>query len=139
LALALETVLSAGAEGFQFDQDYVVARLEDAGLTAGDKSKRGPRKRAERAGKIELLVGALEDPWWAARDHARSTQERTGTPALLPRPTQKWLAAATGLTESDVSRCLQDPRAKSLRVLWDGALDLVQILKWTGKRRRRRA
>jgi hypothetical protein len=100
-----------------------------------DTAKRRTRKRAQRAAKIELLVNELTRHLRAARDHAFATKNLTGTPELLPRPSQRELAKWTGLTESDVSRCLKDSRARELRLCWDTAVDLEQLLKWEGKRR----
>jgi hypothetical protein len=66
----------------------------------------------------------------AARDHAIETRNRTGVPELLPRPLQLELATLTGMTESDVSRCLNDPKAKVLKLLWRTANDIEQLLGW---------
>jgi hypothetical protein len=62
--------------------------------------------------------------WYATRDLGRATH--------LPRPTQKELAARCELTESDVSRCLKDPAADLLRLLWEAADDPDKILAWDG-------
>jgi hypothetical protein len=50
----------------------------------------------------------------------------------LERPSQKDLASLCELTETDVSRCLKDPEARLLRLLWETASDLDRILAWEG-------
>lgn len=132
LVLALESVLTLGPDALTFDHSFVESRLSDAGLTGEVKTKRKPRKRGERAAKIEALKKELIQHLLAARDHARATADRSGTPKLLPRPAQKQLARLAGLTESDVSRCLADPEARELRLLWETAADLDRILSWSG-------
>lgn len=107
-------------------------------LTAEARQRRGresdgtrikpPPRRGTRAANIEKLEKELEKHLLAARDHAHSCRERE--PALLPRPTQKDLARWTGLTQSDVSRCLNDPRAKVLKILWDTANSLEAVMKY---------
>lgn len=51
---------------------------------------------------------------------------------LLPRPSQKTLAEMTGLSESDLSRCLNDDQAVLLQLLWQTVADLDQVLAWDG-------
>jgi hypothetical protein len=135
LAVALESVVTFGPAALAFDLAYVESRLTDAGLTGEVKAKRPPRKRAERAGKIEALVREMAEHLRAARDYAYATKERTGTPELLLRPSQQDLAKRTGLTKADVSRCLADESARELRLYWETALDLDQILRWKGRPR----
>jgi hypothetical protein len=67
-----------------------------------------------------------------ARDHAFARRDQTGEAELLPRPTQKALGKRVGLSESGVSRCLNDPVARELRIYWETALDLDQIVAWKG-------
>jgi len=139
LVVAIESCLAIDDQSVDFDVDYVEARLADAGLAGDTKSKRPTRKRADRAAKIEALENELIAHVRAARDHAYATKDRTGTPELLPRPTQKLLAKLAGVTESDVSRCLKDSAARELRLLWEIALDLDRIMCWEtplGNRRR---
>jgi hypothetical protein len=130
--IALEAVLSLGTEGPEFDTSYVEARLFDAGLLDAP-ARKPPRKRAERAGKIEALVREIAEHLRAARDHAFTTRDTLGTPELLPRPSQQDLAKRAGLTETDVSRCLKDPAARELRLLWETALELDKVLGWKGR------
>lgn len=132
LVIALEAVLSLGSDVLEFDTSYVEARLADAGLLDAP-ARKPPRKRAERAGKIEALVRELAEHLRAARDHAFTTRDTLGTPELLPRPSQQDLAKRAGLTETDVSRCLKDPAARELRLLWETALELDKVLGWKGR------
>lgn len=96
-------------------------------------TRRPTPERAGRAAKIETLVDVLVEHLRAARDHAFTTRDRAGGPTLLPRPSQQQLAALTGLSESDVSRCLKDRTARELRILWEIALDVDQIMNWRGR------
>lgn len=130
--IALEAVLSLGTDCPEFDTSYVEARLFDAGLLDAP-ARKPPRKRAERAGKIEALVREIAEHLRAARDHAFTTRDTLGTPELLPRPSQQDLAKRAGLTETDVSRCLKDPAARELRLLWETALELDKVLGWKGR------
>ncbi|HJZ56171.1 MAG TPA: hypothetical protein VKE74_14485 [Gemmataceae bacterium] len=50
----------------------------------------------------------------------------------MPRPSQKTLAEMTGLSESDLSRCLNDDQAVLLQLLWQTVADLDQVLAWDG-------
>lgn len=92
-----------------------------------------PRKRSGRAEKIERLVRELVEHLRAARDHAFATRDATGTPALLPRPSQTALARRAGLTKYDVTRCLQDTAARELQLYWGLAEDLDRIMTFTGR------
>jgi hypothetical protein len=114
------------------------ARLEDAGLIRSAKSKRRVPKRGSRSCNIEKLQNELIEHLRGAQDHARASIQNGGMPTLLPRPNQKELGRRTRLSESNVSRCLSDPCARELRILWDLANDLEGIIKWTGKKRHRK-
>ena len=95
------------------------------------KSKPRPTpRRGMRTANIEKLVKELEKHLLAARDYAYSLRDHDREPALLPRPTQKELARRTGLTQSDVSRCLRDPRATVLKILWETAESLEEVMKY---------
>ncbi len=88
-----------------------------------------PRKRAERAAAIEALRRQLTEHLRAARDHAQASLDLKGDAVLLPRPTQKDLAKLTGIKAVTVSRCLQDPETRELRILWEMADNLDSILR----------
>jgi hypothetical protein len=92
------------------------------------KAEEQPTKRGPRLALIEALRHALLEHLRAARDHAFATRGATGTPALLPRPSQDMLARQLGVHRSTISRCLEDPSARQLQLLWEVAADLDRIL-----------
>ncbi len=130
LVISLESAIFLEKGEVRLDSDYVEGRIVDAGLRDAAASGRRAKKRAERAAKIESLKREMIEHLRAARDHAFATKERTGEPRLLPRPTQKALGERVGLSETDVSRCMKDEEARELRLYWDTALDLDQIMAW---------
>ncbi len=131
--VSLESAVSLGPDGLTFDPGPVESRLAETGLTGtGATRKRPVPKRATRAAAIDSLTRELVAHLRAAREHALSTQEITGEPALLPRPTKRHLAELTGLSPSAVTRCFQDDTARELRLYWDLALDLDRVLRFGG-------
>jgi len=69
-------------------------------------------KRGNRAANIEKLIAEM-------KEHCRSSKDHYYTHGrLLPRPTQTELAQRVGLRQNEVSRCLADPDAKILQLLW---------------------
>ncbi len=106
-------------------------------ITTASMPARSPRpqpRRGTRTANIEKLEKELEKHLLAARDHAHSLRDRGREPALLPRPNQKELARRTGLSKTDVSRCINDKRATVLKILWETADSLEAVM--TYKRRR---
>lgn len=132
LVTALEELASFESGKLIFDGSCIENRLADLDAP---KARRPSRKRAERSAKIEALVGVLVEHLRAARDHAFSTKDRTGIAELLPRLSQKELAKLASMSESDVSRCLADDSARELRLYWETALDLGQIMNWRTQRK----
>lgn len=132
LVIPLEAVISQEAGVIRLDTECVEGRILDAGWGTEATPQRRTRKRADRAANIESLKKGLIEHLRAARDYAFATKEQSGEPQLLPRPTQKALGREAGLTESDVSRCLNDPEARELRLYWDAAVDLDRIMTWKG-------
>lgn len=131
--IPLDESLDSVEESLVLDVDYIESLLADD--AAAEPAK--PRKRANRAAKIELLENEMIQHLRGARDYAFSADARGDGPELLPRPTQRELGLRCGLSESDVSRCLKDETAKYLRLLWATALQLDQIMRWetpSGKR-----
>jgi hypothetical protein len=127
--IPLSLVLSWGPDGLRFDHDYVASQLE--AIVAGSSKERTTArrpKRATRAAAIEALTREMEAHLRAARDHAYSTRDLTGTPTLLPRPTMDDLAKRLSVNRSTVKRCLDDETAYSLQYLWDLAADLDRIM-----------
>lgn len=114
-----------------FDPAIVEARYAE--LDAIPRG-RAPKKRAVRAAKIEKLTSILVAHLQAARDHAFTRKEQTGFPELLPRPTQQELARLLGISATDVSRCLKDTSARELRLYWQTADDLDQVMRWPGRK-----
>jgi hypothetical protein len=113
-------------------------RLRDEAPNRGRRRKHArtirQRKRASRTALIELLRREIEEHLRSARDYARATQDRTGTPLLLPRPSMEHLARRFRVHKSTISRCLRDKGAATLRMLWDVAADLDRILGAAGER-----
>jgi len=94
--------------------------------------KKKPRKRALRAAAIDAIKQVLREHLRAARDHAHNSVRCGSGAALLPRPTQKQLAAQLGISESSVSRAINDPSDKEITILWEGAKDLEQVMNFKG-------
>ncbi len=130
--VVLEGIVGFDSGGLTTDIAFIESRLAELD---SPRTKRPAPKRSGRAAKIEALVDVLVDHLRAARDHAFTTRDRTGTPTLLPRPSQQELARLAGVSKSDVSRCLADESARELRVYWEIALDLNQIMNWRGRPR----
>jgi hypothetical protein len=116
--------------GLRWDEDRLTELLAACGPMSRSSRKPVPTRRKTRATDIEALVAELKQHLRAARDHAEHTLATQGEPRLLPRPTQKDLARRVGITESRVSRSLNDPRANELRLLWNLADDLDQVLRF---------
>ena len=112
--------------------EYLAAFCQMVGTTlpANLKNKTKPAKRAPRLTAIEKIEKALEDHIRSARDHAFDLEQRGRPMALLPRPEQQDLAAHLGLSESAVSRSLNDPAATKLKILWDTAESLPDTLRF---------
>jgi hypothetical protein len=106
--LALESTVSWAADGLAFDSTYVEGRLVDLGVGIEPAKGRPTKKRSNRAADIEALTKEMIKHLRAAKQHAKSTEELTGEPELLPRPTQKALGERVDLPEWAVSRCFDD-------------------------------
>lgn len=87
------------------------------------------RKRSKRTVEIEMLEKALIEHIKSARNYAKTLLDAGKEPSLLPRPTKLQLGAQTGIKPWSLSRCFNDPNAHQLRLLWDIAEDLEQILR----------
>ena len=103
-----------------------------------DAAKKPAKKRSTprptRATDIAALTNEMIEHIKAARNHAVTTRDLTGEAQLLPRPSQKELAQRAGVSESSVSRCLKHKAARELRILWELALDLDQIIGYRSSR-----
>ena len=87
-------------------------------MCGSEPVKRSRKKRGERSAKIEQLEQALKEHVIAAYDYMIDSFE-CGEIKLLPRPTQELLAKMTKMRQHDVSRCMNDPEGKILRLLWE--------------------
>lgn len=114
----IETIRYDPGESMVIDFERIEAMI---GSSEANAAKAIPR-RAVRMKSIELLVDVLKDHYRMSKDHYYTTGD------LLPRPTQVELARQTNLQQHDVSRCLKDPDAKFLQMLWENAEDMRAIL-----------
>lgn len=128
----IDDLLSWDGCRFKFDHEQMVVRLRDVATASKRPVKPRPR-RSSRSTAIERLTQEMHEHLRSARDYAVTTRDRSGVPELLPRPNQQDLARRLGLSEVSVHRCLHDPRARQLRLLWDLALDAGAILRYAGR------
>ena len=112
------------------------AQMVKLTLPSNYRNKKPAPVRASRATGIEKLENAIDEHLRAARDHAHSRIQRGQEPELLPKPDQKLLAKQLDMSESLVSRCLSDPRAIMLKLLWDTADSLNGVMNYKTPRRR---
>lgn len=127
--IELRTVISLGDEGIVVDVDSIGRQLV---VEIAEVAKKKPQKRASRAATIDAIKQALREHIRAARDHAFNSRDRGSGSALLPRPSQKQLAAQLSISESSVSRAINDPSDKEIAILWEIADDLEQVMKFNG-------
>lgn len=125
--ISLESISSFEQAEIRFDQAFFLDQIAARRVT-DSKVPASPKRRQSLMLKISALKRAIEDHMRAARAHAESTLERTGTPELLPFPTNQFLAKQTGMEDYDVTRCFKDPRAEDLRTLKRLAQDLEAVL-----------
>lgn len=102
-------------------------------IEPGQVGRAGQPRRSQRALNIERLEKELIEHIKAARDYAWAAVSEGRHPTLLARPLKRQLAKLRGLEPWTVSRCFDDPQAKQLRLLWDVAADLEQIMRFTRK------
>jgi hypothetical protein len=126
LVLAIESIARLEVTGIVVDREILESRI--ASFFGESQRKTPPKRRESRLGDIDALVKEMVEHLRAARDHAVTTRDLTGTPELLPRPTQLELGKRAGVTESSVSRCLKDENGVLLRRLWAMAADVDAIL-----------
>jgi hypothetical protein len=112
------------------------AQMVKLTLPSNYRNKKPTPMRGTRAANIEKLEKALEKHLIAARDHAFAMVDRGKQPELLPRPEQQELAKLICSNTSAVSRCLGDPRATVLKLLWDTADSLEGVMHYKTLRRR---
>ncbi len=129
LVIGIQDVVEFSDDRLRIDWETVEDRLLESSESDVQKPKPQPR-RSSRTAKIELLVQELTQHLRSAADHAHASGE------LLPRPTQQELARRTGISKSDVSRCMKDASANQLRLLWHTADDLDALLRLPRKQLR---
>jgi hypothetical protein len=120
-----ETVLP-NSNALHLDKEFVESQV--AASQNGSPRKKTPSKNAWRMTLIADLTKAMIEHIRTVRDHAYVTQQQTGSPHLLPRPTQRYLARHLGVSQTSINRCLTDPSARQLQHLWDLAVDLARIM-----------
>lgn len=128
--LTIESVSHWSAEELRWDRDLIRETADQPPenvVSPAPPTRKMPR-RASRVCDIEALSKELQEHMRTARDYATATLDRSGTPKLLPRPTQKELAKRLGITESRISRSLNDESARELRFLWELALDVDRLI-----------
>ncbi|GAA4440268.1 hypothetical protein [Bremerella cremea] len=130
LVIPLEGATWIEAGRLILDIEEIEGRIDQAGLGAKRKKIRPIRKRAVKTRKIEMLTKELIRFLRDARDHAFSTLDANGAAEQLPRPTRKELGELAGLEPYDVTRCFDDTTARELRLYWEVADDLEQIMKF---------
>lgn len=129
--VALESVVTLAAGGLAFDAAAVAELLADAQPGNGAKPTPCP-KRSSRLADIARLTEAMVAFLRTARDHAFATEELTGTPELLPRPSKTQLAKETKIPKSRVTRCFKDKSARELKLYWKTAISLEEVMKFKG-------
>ena len=93
------------------------------------KPERKDRRGDRRAKNIGALMEAMREHIRAAQDQIHTARQLGRVPKLLPRPTMSDLASQINVTGSTVTRCLEGKNAKQLRMYWDAAADIDQIMK----------
>lgn len=101
----------------------------DAHRSPRPHQARPSAKRSIRLARIEALKLELIEHIRSARDHAFALVDSGQAPQLLPRPSQAQLGRRADVPPHAVSRCFKDPQAHELRLLWDKAIDLEQIMR----------
>lgn len=139
LFVAIEEVLEIQGDQLKSTEAWTeylngFCQMIEMKLPGNYQNKKPLPVRARKAANIEKLEKAMESHLLSARDHAHSLVQRGKAPELLPRPEQKMLAKQIGLSESAVSRCLNDKRAKVLKILWDTANNLEFVMKYQKRR-----
>jgi hypothetical protein len=125
----LRSVVRLEAGAIQVDRDVVEEQLRrSVPAVVAKKAK----KRASRTAAIDSIKRALREHLRAARDHAFDTENRRDKAELLPRPTESELAKQLGLGIWSISRALNDPDDREIRLLWAAANDVHRVMQFKG-------
>jgi len=132
LLAPLSEVLAANGNGLDATEsweEYLRAFCQMVRATfPSSYLRKRPRKRAERAVKIERIRQALVDHFRSARDHAFSTAQHGDGAALLPRPSKTMLAKMASVRPHDITRCFRDdPQLVSLHEMADNLDDVMRF------------
>lgn len=122
LVIGLEDIIDTTGHDCELDWHAIEDHILESMDVEPEPTKPKPR-RSSRATNIERLIDELTQHLRSAADHARETGD------LLPRPTQQELGQRTGMSKSDVSRCINDSSADKLRLLWRTADDLEAVVR----------
>ncbi len=128
--ISLESISDLVDGQIRFDDEHFAGQLAMSEI--GTKPATIKTKRSAGFGKIVALKQVLCEHVRAARDHAIATMDQTGSPKLLPFPTNQHLAGMAGLRGYEVTRCFQDRDGNEVRFLRDVAQDLVRLLEHRG-------
>lgn len=129
--VVLDSILSFDGE-LRCDVAAVESLLQPEPVAVKASGPRPTTRRATLLTKIDRLKSELIAHIRAAKRFAYDTAERTGEAKLLPRPTKSKLAELAGLKPHDVTRCFADASGRELRLLWEMAGDLEQIMRYGG-------
>lgn len=126
--VVLDALLSFDGE-LRCDRNVLEALFQPE---AAKVARTRPVKRIGLLAKIALLKRELIAHIRAAKQFTDDAEERGVEVELLPRPTKSQLARMAGLQPHDATRCFDDAAGYELRVLWEMADDLGQVMRYGG-------
>ncbi len=101
-----------------FDNERFMEKLNEQ----MESCPRQNAKQRRRLDKIDKLTEILKEFVVRNLDYIRETSQR-GNVDVLPRPTQAFLARASGMSQQEVSLCLKDnEKGMTLRFIWENLL-----------------
>lgn len=112
------------ANAIQFDDRGLQASnqwsafFKDVVSSAKEPTKPDRKRRGDRLYNIELITNHLIEFLIRRKEYAKATFANSGSSEILLCPLQKDISAATELSESVVSVCLHDKRARALQSIW---------------------
>ncbi len=102
--------------------------LRDVSVPAPKAKSTLTQKAKARNLTREAIKQELVQHLLSARDFALTTQNQTGVPQLLPRPTLAEIGQRLEFSEATASRYINSKDDWVLRELWDIAVDVYRIL-----------